>query len=132
MAGDQAISLVPDALTRWRSGGFDGIECSLVQAPDSVVAPLMDAYRVEADPRVRQAIVFTLWQRRSLAIVPFLEVALRDRDRRVWQEGLDGLVALGSPAARAALVAARNVGLAGKQRPWIDEAIEQLDEPHAS
>ncbi|MBI1851609.1 MAG: hypothetical protein HYR85_14815, partial [Planctomycetes bacterium] len=93
--------IVAAALERWRAGGFDRIECALVRAPRDVVVSLTEAYRMEPDASVREAIVYSIWKRRESENLEFLVDALRDPDRRVWQEALDGIVTLGSAHARA-------------------------------
>jgi ribosomal protein S18 acetylase RimI-like enzyme len=118
--------LVADALARWRSGGFDGIECGVRCASSAVFERLVAAFRDETDASVRAAIVWCVGQRRSDAHAAFFASALRDPDRSVWQEALDGLVGLSSADARAALVVARDGATDSERRAWIEEALEQI------
>jgi hypothetical protein len=63
---------------------------------------------------------------RLVDAVPFFERLLRDSDPDVWKASLDALVAAGGTAAARALSLARKAAPA-QQRPWIDEALEQLN-----
>jgi HEAT repeat protein len=130
---DDVSTIVWQTLDRVRSGEREKAFFTLLEAGDEVVPELKTAFEHESDTACRALIVEVLWQRRDPAIIPFLAAALNDSATEVWQTALDGLVAIGSPEALAALQAVRQrVGIQSHQleefRSWIDEAIEQIDE----
>jgi hypothetical protein len=52
---------------------------------------------------------------------------LDDSDPGVWKEALDGLIALGAPAALNVVRQSR-VSAKVEKAEWLDEAIEQISE----
>jgi len=74
-----------------------------------------------------EALLEVIWQHRQQWVIPLLGEALLDAHPRVWRQALDGLVALGSPAAVAALRRARVHRDDVEFRRWVDEAIVQAD-----
>jgi HEAT repeat protein len=68
-----------------------------------------------------------IWQHRQQSVIPLLGEALLDAHPRIWRQALDGLVALSSPAAVAALRSARVHRHDVEFRRWVDEAIVQAD-----
>ncbi len=117
-------------LSEARTGAFDAAYHGLIELPDHLVPDLEEAYRSEADPKIRALIVEAIWQHRLPASVDFLAAALADPHPEVWKQALDGLVVLASPQSRDALELAKSrvPGQNGAIRAWIEEAIAQLDE----
>ncbi|MCI0342802.1 MAG: HEAT repeat domain-containing protein [Planctomycetales bacterium] len=106
---------------------------SLLEVGTAATPILAEAFHHEPDGGRRQAILNALWELRDPAALPTLALALRDPDDRVWKEVLDGLVAIGGPAASRILEEARDA-LPGDrksrtQREWIEEALQQVREP---
>lgn len=93
----------------------------------------IERFRAPASARIRGLLVEIIWQHRRLETIPFLAEALSDASTAVWQNALDGLVALGGPPALAALQAAREQLQPGQpadrvRAQWYDEAIKQIRE----
>jgi len=105
----------------------------LIEAEDAVVPILIEACRAEHDPDVRAALVEIIWQHRIPETIEFLSQALTDDVPEVWENALDGLVALGGKAAIEALKSARDrISVHGRATAdkveWIDEAVCQIRE----
>jgi HEAT repeat protein len=79
----------------------------LLESDSSVVPDLIALYHNEIDPRIREFAVEVLWQRRDPVVIPLLSEALLDSEAIVWKQATDGLVALATPEALAALRDAR-------------------------
>lgn len=118
-------------IEKFRSGDEDGALRGLIELPDDAVPELIGRFRTETLAPVRALLVKALWERRAPSLIQFLGEALRDSEEEVWQEALDGLVALASNDALAALHAARLQGANRVENDrrfelWIQEAIEQV------
>jgi HEAT repeat protein len=118
---------------RLRQGHTEEAFFGLIDADPAVLPVLIEAFAKEQDRGVRAAIVRCIWQHRRPETVSFLADVLHDPEPAVWQEALDGLVALGGDRAIQALQAARAripAGRAGRAitREWVDEALEQVRE----
>ena len=118
-----------DRLRRGHAEAFFG----LIEADPTVLPVLIEAFAKEEDRGIRAEIVRCVWQYRRPEAVGFLGEALHDSEPAVWQEALDGLVALGGERAIQALQAARAripVGRAGRAitEEWVEEALEQVRE----
>ncbi len=118
--------------------GPDGLEnarCNLTTLPETLPF-VAAAYHLEPDARRRESIIYCLWQFRDPVALPTLAAALHDREERVWKEALDGVVALGGPAALRVLDEARAAFQDGPgvrlRKEWIDEAIGQMGGPRFS
>jgi len=109
----------------------DAAALSLVYAGVAVLPYIVEAFHHEKRPRRRSALVYVAWQCRTDEALPLLLEALHDPEAEVWKESLDGFVALGTPAALAALQVARAETAWGRRareiREWIDEAIRQIE-----
>jgi HEAT repeat protein len=118
-------------LARARSGPFEDVFFGLLELGDDSIPALQEAYRIEADVTVRALIVEVVWQRRDHSTIPFLAEALGDPDPETWKQALDGLVALGTPEAKRALVSAidESAGRDAERRDWIAEAISDWAGP---
>ncbi|HTQ39337.1 MAG TPA: HEAT repeat domain-containing protein [Pirellulales bacterium] len=119
-------------LERLRAEDNSAAFFGLLESDSSVVPDLVALYRSESDPSIREFAIEVLWQRRDLSIIPLLGEALHDPNTAVWQQALDGLVALASPESLAVLRQAQTKqfskqGDAQEFRQWIDEAIEQIE-----
>lgn len=122
---------IDSLIRRFRDGDEDAALRGLIGLPDDALPQLIDCFRSEALAPIRALLVKALWERRNPSILPFLGEALRDPDEEVWQEALDGLVALASVESLEALQTAKISALKppGDNRRfqlWIDEAIEQV------
>jgi hypothetical protein len=121
-------SQVADYLSQYRRGDRDAAFFGLLETDHAVLPELMAAYRSESDSRVRAFLVEVIWQHRQQSAIPFLGEALHDSEAVVWQQALDGLVTLASPAALEVLCSASQSG-ADEFRGWLAEAIEQAEQP---
>jgi hypothetical protein len=113
-----------------REGDAERAFHGLLESSHDILPALSAAFWSESDSRVREFLVQVVWQHRQQSTIPFLGEALLDPEPRVWQEAIDGLVALASPAALDVLRAARTrqfpqAAEAEDFRCWLDEAIEQ-------
>jgi hypothetical protein len=120
-------------LNRVREGWGDDAFCGLIQADAAVIPHLIHALARAENRDIRGEIVHCIWQHRRPETIAFLAEALRDPEPCVWQEALDGLVAMGGPEATRALEAARTTAPASGAsgvltRDWLDEALEQIRE----
>jgi len=111
-----------------REAAFHG----LFELGEAAIPRLAEAYRAESDPAVRSLLVEVVWQLRSHSSIDFLGEALQDPNPEVWQEALDGLVTLASPAALRILESTRDRRAASQEedggdfREWIEGAIEDV------
>jgi hypothetical protein len=125
---DQYVAYYLEHLRRGRAeDAFFG----LIDADPAVLPVLMDAFAREENRGICADIVRCIWQHRRPEALGFLADLLHDPDPAVWQEALDGLVALGGDEAVGSLQAARTRILAKRVGQsvavqWIDEALEQL------
>ncbi len=106
---------------------------SLIEAGPDILPRMEREFQAEADPRVRAALVEVIGQLRQPECLPVLALALADAEAPVWQDALNGLVALAGPEA----IAATEAALAGADsrgrdaqvfREWVAEALEQARE----
>jgi HEAT repeat protein len=118
-------------LERLRRGQAEEAFYGLIEAEPAVLPVLIEAFANEADPVIRAEIVRCIGQHRRPEAVGFLAEVLHDPAPTVWQEALDGLVALGDNQAIQALQAAWATVPAGRggraiTAEWIEEALEQV------
>jgi HEAT repeat protein len=98
---------------------------------DSQALPILQQYAVsEQDEDVRAILVEAVWQYRRPESIPFLAQMLNDPSKNVWKAAIDGLVTLGTDDALLALKTAK-ASASAKQFEYIDEAIDQLENPEA-
>lgn len=120
-------------LERLRQGDFDGAFFGLIEADVAVLPVLINAFAKDENRAIRAPIVECIWQFRRPEAIPLLAEVLHDPDPGVWQQALDGLVAIGGCEAIQALQAARTRLRACRIKraitvEWIDEALEQLQD----
>jgi len=104
--GDHAFQM-SDYLQWLREGRREEAFFALLEMDHGVLPELIAAFRAEPDHQVRAFIVEVVWQHRQPSVIPFLGEALCDSEPAVWQQAMDGLVSLGSPAALGVLRSAR-------------------------
>jgi hypothetical protein len=98
---------------------------------DTQALPILQQFAAsEKDEEIRARLVEAVWQNRRPESVPFLARMLNDLSKKVWKAALDGLVAIGTNEALAALKTER-ANASAKQLEYIDEAIDQLEHPEA-
>lgn len=97
----------------------------LLEAPDSVIPDIIDAFRSEKDANIRERLVFVIWHHNLPSTLDFLQEAFRDTADSVWKQALDGIVAIGGNEAVKLLRQIQSETVA-ERLSWIDEAIEQL------
>jgi hypothetical protein len=118
-------------LERMRTGDTEDPFFGLLDlGPRALPLLIAEANKIENRP-IRAMLVEVIWQYRSPEAIDFLGEALSDPDPRVWKQALDGMVAIGGPAAirwirttaeRVASGAIRN----GLSADWLSEALEQV------
>jgi hypothetical protein len=105
--------------------------CSPLEDLDAQALPILQQYALsEQDEGIRTYLVEIVWQYRRPESIPFLAQMLNDPSKKVWKVALDGLVTLGTDDALAALKTAR-ASASAKRLEYIDEAIDQLENPGA-
>ena len=98
---------------------------------DVQALPILEQYAVsEQDEDVRAILVEAVWQYRRPESIPFLAQMLKDPSKKVWKAAIDGLVTFGTDDALLALKTAK-ARTSAKQLEYIDEAIDQLENPEA-
>jgi HEAT repeat protein len=113
-----------------REGRHGDAYFSLIEG-GPIVPLLIEAFGKDENRGIRADIVRCIWQHRRLESISFLAEVLHDPEPAVWQEALDGLVALGGREVTTTLQEARKrVPVSGPARgitvEWIDEALDQL------
>ena len=121
---------ITDYLDQFRRGDTDNAFHGLLELDRDVLPELMADARTEPDIRIREFLVGVIWQYRDPSVIPFLGDMLSDSEPRMWQQALNGLVTLASPASLEVLRAARTRSFPTPQaseefRRWLEEAIEQ-------
>ena len=111
----------------YRVGHAEDAFHGLLELDHAVLPELVATYRSSRDPDLRSFLLEVIWQHRQGSVIPLLGEALLDEHPRIWRQALDGLVALGSPAAVAVLRSARGHRDEEEFRRWVDEAIVQAD-----
>lgn len=119
-------------LKMFRRGEADDAFHGLLELDTSVVPELIEAFRKERNAGLREFLVEVIWEFREASVIPFLGEALLDSEPCIWQEALNGLVTLASPAALDVLQAARTREFPTRReteefRKWLEEAIEQVE-----
>lgn len=114
-------------IARYRIGHAEDALHGLLELGRAVLPDLEGAYRSCRDPGLRTFLLEVIWQYRQESVIPLLGEALLDAHPGIWRKAMDGLVALGSPAAVAALRSARVHRDDAEFRRWLDEAIVQAE-----
>jgi hypothetical protein len=114
-------------LQRFREGDYYIAFSGLLEMGDEILPDLMTLFGKERDPDFRAFLVKIIWEHRQSSAIPFLGIAMRDAEPKVWKEALDGLVTLASQPAIDVLRSERNQQKEDKILQWIDEAIEQIE-----
>src|SRR5262249_58337453 len=94
-------------LGRFRLGQAEDAFFGLIAADPGIVPVLIEAFAREENRGIRAQILQYIWQHRRPEDIGFLAELLSDSEKAVWQEALDGLVAIGGREAIQALQAAR-------------------------
>ena len=124
---------VASCLERMRAGDTHNTFHDLIELELAVLPFLVEALGKPENIEIRPEIVRVIWERRRPDFIGFLAELLDDPEKAVWQEALDGLVAIGGTNVIGALVGARSrIGASKPGKPivveWIDEALEQLQQ----
>ena len=86
-------------MAKFRSGAEEEAFFKLLEMPGEVMAALTIAFRTEQDPAIRTFLIKVAWQRGDRQAIDLLAEAVNESDEEIWQEALDGLLALASPEA---------------------------------
>ena len=124
---------IGEYLEMYNSGDYDNAFHGLLEMTPAILPDLMAAYHIERDTLTRLFLLNVIWEYRDQSAIPLLGEALFDLQKLIWQEALDGLVALASPTAVDALRAARNRQFTTEHDTetfglWLAEAIEQAEQ----
>jgi hypothetical protein len=125
----QAHEYLAFYLKQLREGrDVDDASHSLMEGDQDLLAPLMAACTQEENRHIRPDIVRCIWQHRNPTVIRFLGQLLHDSEPAVWQEALDGLVAIGGSEAIVAVESSRGV----VPSECVEEALTQLREASPS
>lgn len=118
-------------LERLRQGDDEVGIFGLIDAGPEIVGFLVEAFEKEENCGIRTQIVHCIWQHRRRDEIGFLARLLRDSEKAVRLEALDGLVTIGGSARIDALNEAKAKLLVDQPREtslveWLDEALEQI------
>lgn len=119
-------------LERYRQGRGDEAFHGLLELEHAALPELAKVFRESTDTPTRNFLLNVIWQYRQPTEIPLLGEALFDDESEIWQEAMDGLVALASSESLRALRRARtrrfSDDLEGLRfSEWLKEAIEQLE-----
>ena len=126
-----SFSLAIDEYLKMYNGGDGGNAFhGLLEMDPAILPELISAYHSETDTQKRCFLLHVIWEYRQPLMIPFLSEVLLDHEPLIWQEAIDGLVALASPEAVNALSAARSHRFTRSSdtatfQLWVAEAIEQ-------
>lgn len=114
-----------------RQGDTGNAFHGLIELGDDALPTLVETFEEERDGGIRELLINAIWEIRSASAIAILGAALRDPDRRVRYQALDGLVALASPETLAVLREARSLVLSSRSETlefheYLEEAIEQV------
>ena len=109
-----------------RAGQIESAFFGLIDLDKSVLPILEQEFRAETDPSIRALIIKVVWDARRPGSIPFLAEALSDPHPQVWNEALDGLVALASPESRAVVESEITSARDPARRALLHEALEQI------
>ncbi len=88
------IESIACSLERYRLGFVDEAFHGLLELEPVALPELVEVYRAETNISTRRFLLNVLWQHRNPAVTPILAEALSDRESEIWQEAMDGLVAI--------------------------------------
>ena len=118
-------------LERYRLGDTENASFGLSELGHEALPELMAEFRAATDTDLRAFLLNVIWHQRQLSVIPFLGEALREGEKAVWRQAMDGLVALACPEALKVLCSAKTRVFPRKHdteefRAWLEEAIEQV------
>ena len=122
---------IREILERFRSGAEEEAFFELLEMPSDIVPALTTAFRTEQNSALRAFLIKVAWQRGDRQAIALLAEAVNQSDEQIWQEALDGLVALASPQALAVLMAVKTRELSDRSatrrfQSCVTEALEYI------
>lgn len=100
---------------------------SLIEASHEIVPVLIQQFAKTENGECRALITEVIWQHRLPSTISFLTSALNDNNKEVWNQALDGLVAIGGEKSRIALQEIQErMSNSDIRYLAITEAIEQI------
>jgi hypothetical protein len=119
-------------LEQYHQGRGDEAFDGLLELEHGALPDLANAFRRSTDTSVRTFLLNAIWQHRQPGAIPLLADALFDAEPQIWQEAMNGLVALASPESLEALRRARTRQFANDRESqrfsgWLEEAIGQAE-----
>ncbi|WP_397385218.1 hypothetical protein [Prosthecobacter sp.] len=117
-------------LERYRQDDAENAFCGLTEMNHEALPELIAEFRAATDPDLRDFLLHVIWQHRQHSVIPFLGEALREGEKAVWRQAMDGLVALACPEALEELGSAKTREFPRPRdteefRSWLEEAMEQ-------
>ena len=117
---------------KFRRGDEEDEFYDLLELPGELLPDLIQRFYAATESPVRACWSKLPGREKKAASVPFLKRALETPDELVWQQALDGLVALASPEVHEILLTARtqefaDTILTNRFRLWLEEAIQQVE-----
>lgn len=111
------------------TGSEDALH-SLMEFPNEALPILVELYQAETVESAKRSILHAIWQHRQESSIWFLlNVLVNENIESLWQEALDGLVAIGSIKAITEL---HPLSVKGSLKSrYVSEAIEQIREANA-
>lgn len=110
-----------------RDGFTDREFFGLRELGEAAIPELIEQFRISEEQRIRVNLVQVLWQTRSKSTLPFLLSLLNEPDDEIWNEALDGIVAIGGPEAKSQLAYQLSLS-SGERRERIEEAFTQMSD----
>lgn len=126
-------SIVDHYIERFVQGEEEQAFHGLREMDHDVLPELSEAFRTAPETETRVFLLNVIWEHRQQSAIPILLEGLFDAEPSVWQEAMDGLVALSSHDSLDALSQARNRHFAVNRdkiifSDWLEEAIEQVEQ----
>ncbi len=102
---------------------------SLMETPNDAIPFLITKFNEEISTDNQVSIVHAIWQHRDSSTIPFLSNLLGSEAEALWQEALDGVIAIGGKDSLLALNKAKQVLSASNVKVrFINEAIGLINE----
>jgi hypothetical protein len=128
---DKTKDYVHYYLTLLRQGEEDMAFAGLIDGGPGIVPRLIEGYRNEVSTRVKSELLEIIAQYRLTGTESFFYEALMDPSSEIWKAGLDGLVRMGTPIAKALLQASMRQAHCGARdealfKKWVVDALDNI------
>ncbi|MFZ2278432.1 MAG: hypothetical protein WAW39_11555 [Prosthecobacter sp.] len=117
-------------LERYHQDDTENAFFGLTELDHEALPELTAEFRAATDPDLRDFLLHVIWEHRQTSVIPLLGEALREGEKAVWRQAMNGLVALACPEAIEELGSAKTREFPRPRdteefRSWLKEAIEQ-------